>query len=137
VLDIEFRVTAPFTHGEIPLPPPPRVIQYDAVPRYIVTKLIRFRTARKQERFWEDNIPNTIQVRGRKDRVPTAACLEDERGTQRSARELRGVFAATEVASSSLADPAFRKHVSDWFYGPLINSRDSAVVSNLQAIRFR
>ena len=39
VLEIEFRVTAPFTHGEIPLPPPPGVIQYDAVPRYVFTKL--------------------------------------------------------------------------------------------------
>jgi hypothetical protein len=33
VLEIEFRVTAPFAYGEIPLPRPPRVIQYFEVPR--------------------------------------------------------------------------------------------------------
>lgn len=56
VLEIEFRVTAPFTHGDIPLPPPPRVIQYYDAPRYVFTKLISLKTARKQERSWEDNV---------------------------------------------------------------------------------
>jgi hypothetical protein len=55
-LEIEFRVTAPFVHGEIPLPPPPRVIQYFEVPRYVFTKLIRCKTGRRQEIFWADNI---------------------------------------------------------------------------------
>jgi hypothetical protein len=56
VLEIEFRVTAPFVHGELPLPPPPRVIQYFEVPRYIFTKLIRCKTGRRQEIFWADGI---------------------------------------------------------------------------------
>jgi hypothetical protein len=55
-LDIEFRVTAPFAYNEVPLPPPPRVIQYFNVPRYIFTKLIRFKTGRRQERYWADDI---------------------------------------------------------------------------------
>jgi len=38
VLEIEFRVTAPFAHSEIPLPPPSRVIRYFNVPRYVFTK---------------------------------------------------------------------------------------------------
>jgi hypothetical protein len=37
------------------LPPPPRVIQYFEVPRYIFTKLIRCKTAR-QGQFWADSI---------------------------------------------------------------------------------
>jgi KTSC domain len=56
VLEIEFRVTAPFVHSEIPLPPPPNVIQYFNVPRYVFTKLTRSKTARMQERYWEDHI---------------------------------------------------------------------------------
>jgi hypothetical protein len=56
VLEIEFRVTTPYTPGDIPLPPPPRVIQYRNVPRYVFTRLTRCRTARQQERHWEDNI---------------------------------------------------------------------------------
>jgi KTSC domain len=56
VLEIEFRVTAPFIHSEIPLPPPPTVIRYFSVPRYVFTKLLRWKTARMQERYWEDHI---------------------------------------------------------------------------------
>src|SRR5262249_35341545 len=56
VLEIEFRVTAPFAHNEIPLPPPPRVIQCFDVPRYVFTKLTRCKTARRQEQLWLDNI---------------------------------------------------------------------------------
>jgi hypothetical protein len=56
VLEIEFRVTAPFIHNEIPLPSPPKVIQYFHVPRYVFTKLTRCKTARMQERCWEDTI---------------------------------------------------------------------------------
>jgi len=56
VLEIELRVTAPFVHSEIPLPPPPKVIRYFSVPRYVFTKLTRSKTARMQERYWEDNI---------------------------------------------------------------------------------
>jgi KTSC domain len=56
VLEIEFRVNAPFIHSEIPLPPPPKVIQYFSVPRYVFTKLTRSETARMQERYWEDHI---------------------------------------------------------------------------------
>jgi hypothetical protein len=56
VLEIEFRVTAPHAYNEIPLPPPPRVVRYHDVPRYIFTKVIRLKTARTQERFWEDNV---------------------------------------------------------------------------------
>jgi KTSC domain len=58
VLEIEFRVPAPFIHGEAPLPPPPHVVQYFAVPRYVFTKLLACKTARRQERYWEDNIRN-------------------------------------------------------------------------------
>src|SRR5262245_5263145 len=47
-LEIEFRVTAPFAYGEISLPPPPRVIHYFEVPRYIFSKLIRSKTPRRQ-----------------------------------------------------------------------------------------
>src|SRR5262245_34902685 len=39
VLEIEFRVNAPFANNDVPLPPPPRVIQYFDVPRYALTKL--------------------------------------------------------------------------------------------------
>src|SRR5689334_12268056 len=46
ILEIEFGVTAPFIHGELPLPPPPRVIQYFNVPRYIFTRLIHCNWAR-------------------------------------------------------------------------------------------
>jgi len=55
-LEIEFRVTAPFAYNEVTLPPPPKVIQYFDVPRHIFTKLIRFKSARGQERFWADVI---------------------------------------------------------------------------------
>jgi KTSC domain-containing protein len=55
-LEIEFRVTPPFVHHEIPLPPPPKVIQYFSVPRYVLTKLTRSKTARMQERYWEYSI---------------------------------------------------------------------------------
>jgi hypothetical protein len=55
-LEIEFRVTAPFIHGEAPLLPPPKVIQYFGVPRYVFTKLLRCKTARRQERYWGDSI---------------------------------------------------------------------------------
>src|SRR5438874_2452264 len=56
VLEIEFRVTAPFTFGDIPLSPPPHVVQYLNVPRYVFTTLTRCKTARRQERYWEDAI---------------------------------------------------------------------------------
>jgi hypothetical protein len=56
LLEIEFRVTAPFTHSEIPLPPPPKVIHYFGLPRYVFTKLTRLKTPRMQERYWEDKI---------------------------------------------------------------------------------
>jgi KTSC domain len=56
VLEMEFRVTAPFFHNEILLPPPPNVIQYFNVPRYVFTKLLRCKSARMQERYWEDHI---------------------------------------------------------------------------------
>src|SRR5262245_15487762 len=56
VLEIEFRVTSPFAHHEIPLPPPPRVIQCFNVPRFVLSKLARCKTARRQEQFWLDNI---------------------------------------------------------------------------------
>ena len=55
ILEIEFRVGAPYTPGnEIPLTPPPRVIHYFNVPRYIFTRLTRSATARAQERYWYD-----------------------------------------------------------------------------------
>jgi hypothetical protein len=56
LLEIEFRVTAPFVHNEVPVPPPPKVIRYFSLPRYVFTKLTRRKTARMQERYWEDNI---------------------------------------------------------------------------------
>ena len=54
LLEIEFRVTAPFVHNEVPLPPPPRVIHCFDVPRYMFTKLTRSKTARPQEQIWVD-----------------------------------------------------------------------------------
>jgi hypothetical protein len=52
VLEIEFRVGPPYTPGnEVPLPPPPRVIQYFNVPRYVFTTVTRCKTARPQERY--------------------------------------------------------------------------------------
>ena len=56
VLEIEFGVTVPHAYDGIPLPPPPCVIQYAEVPRYVFMKLIRCTTARRQERFWADAI---------------------------------------------------------------------------------
>jgi len=56
VLEIEFRVNAPFAYNDVPLPPPPRVIRYFDVPRYVVTKLLACKTGRRQERYWEDHI---------------------------------------------------------------------------------
>ena len=61
LLEIEFRVSPPFTHSEIPLPPPPKVIHYFGVPRYVLTKLLRCKTARGQERYWEDHIRTRFQ----------------------------------------------------------------------------
>jgi hypothetical protein len=43
VLEIEFRVTTPYAYDELPLPPPPHVIQYLDVPRYVFTKLMFFK----------------------------------------------------------------------------------------------
>jgi hypothetical protein len=56
ILEIEFRVSVPFVHGELPLPPPPRVVQYCGVPRYIFTGITQRKTARGQERFWADSV---------------------------------------------------------------------------------
>src|SRR5690242_5540297 len=50
LLEIEFRVTAPHSYDELPLPPPPKVIQYFEVPRYVFEKLQTSKTARQQER---------------------------------------------------------------------------------------
>jgi hypothetical protein len=38
------------------LPPPPKVIHCFNVPRYVYTKLIRAKSARRQERIWEDEV---------------------------------------------------------------------------------
>jgi hypothetical protein len=56
VLEIEFRVTTPYAYDELPLPPPPKAIQYFDVPRYVFTKLLASKTARQQERYWEQDI---------------------------------------------------------------------------------
>jgi hypothetical protein len=56
ILEIEFRVTTPYANDELPLPPPPKVIQYFDVPRYVNTKLLASNTARQQERYWESYI---------------------------------------------------------------------------------
>jgi hypothetical protein len=57
VLEIEFRVGPPYTPGnEVPQAPPPKVIHYFNVPRYVFTTLTRSRTARRQERYWYDVI---------------------------------------------------------------------------------
>jgi hypothetical protein len=55
-LEIEFRVTAPYTPGEISVLPPPRVIQYFNVPRYVLTTVTRCHTGRRQEGYWYDVI---------------------------------------------------------------------------------
>jgi hypothetical protein len=75
ILEIEFRVMAPYTYGEIPLPPPPHVIQYREVPRYIFTRLMRFKSARRQELFWQD----TIRRRFKSETVRTLCRLPRER----------------------------------------------------------
>jgi hypothetical protein len=56
VLEIEFRVTTPYAYDELPLPRPPHVVQYFEVPRYVFTKLLASKTARQQERYWENHI---------------------------------------------------------------------------------
>lgn len=57
LLEIEFRVGPPYTPGdEVPLSPPPKVIHYLNVPRYVFTTVTRCRTARHQERYWEVTI---------------------------------------------------------------------------------
>src|SRR5262249_538747 len=61
VLEIEFRVTAPFAYHETPLPPPPRVIQYFDVPRYIFTRLARCITRPRQEPLGAGNIRTRYQ----------------------------------------------------------------------------
>jgi hypothetical protein len=72
VLEIEFRVGPPYTPGdEIPLPPPPRVIQYFNTPRYVFTTVTRCKTARTQERYWE----NTVRRRFRCQTVRTVCRL--------------------------------------------------------------
>ena len=67
ILEIEFRVITPFAYDELALPPPPHVIQYFEVPRYVFTKLIACKTARRQELYWE----NTIQRRFKCETVRT------------------------------------------------------------------
>lgn len=60
VLEVEWRVTTPFIHGEDPpLPPPPRAVQFQNVPRYVFARLIRCKTARSQELY----LGNVIQRR--------------------------------------------------------------------------
>jgi hypothetical protein len=49
VLEIEFGVRAPFAFGDIPLPPPPRVVQYFTVPRYVSATLTRSGTPARQD----------------------------------------------------------------------------------------
>jgi len=56
LLEIQFRVTTPYAYDELPLPPPPKVIQYSEVPRYVFRKLLASKTARQQERYWESHI---------------------------------------------------------------------------------
>jgi hypothetical protein len=55
-LEIEFGVLAPAAYNEMPLPPPPHVIQYFNVPRYVFAKLLQYKIGQKQERYWADNI---------------------------------------------------------------------------------
>lgn len=60
ILEIELRVIAPFAYGRVPLPPP-YVIQYFDVPRYVFTKLLGCKAGRRQERYWEDTIQRRFQ----------------------------------------------------------------------------
>jgi hypothetical protein len=85
VLEIEFRVTAPFIHSEIPLPPPPRVIQYFDVPRYVFTKLIRCKAGRRQEIFRADVIRTRFRCQTVRTvcRVPRVYRLHEARNLRR------------------------------------------------------
>ena len=86
LLEIEFRVTAPFVHYEVPLPPPPRVIHCFDVPRYMFTKLTRFKNARRQEPFWLDKIrrQNPTWYRSASDLRPCQAAKVRGATTSRS-----------------------------------------------------
>jgi hypothetical protein len=74
VLEIEFRVTAPFAYGELPLPPPPRVIQYFEVPRYVFeAHPVQNRTAAGD--ILGGHYPNTFQVTSCTDCLPSISRL--------------------------------------------------------------
>lgn len=56
ILEVIYRVTAPFVHDGEGLPPPAHVIQFFNVPRYVFDKLVTRPTARAQERYFKDHI---------------------------------------------------------------------------------
>jgi hypothetical protein len=72
LLEIEFRARSPFAFDEIPLPPPPHVIRYFNVPRYIVTRLTRHRTGRGQDQYWASRHPNSLSESKGTNGVPSA-----------------------------------------------------------------
>ena len=89
VLEIEFGVTTPHAYDGIPLPPPPCVIQYAEVPRYVFMKLIRCTTARRQERFWADAIQRRYKGQTVRTvcRLPRMFRIEEARNIRRSSFE--------------------------------------------------
>ena len=76
-------------HSEIPLPPPPKVIQYFSVPRYVFRKLTQSKTARMQERYWEDHIRTgyTCQTVRTVCRLPRVWRFSEARNIQRHSFE--------------------------------------------------
>jgi hypothetical protein len=75
VLEIEFRVTPPFAYNDIPLPPPPRIIQYFDAPRYVLKKLLACKSWAAARAVLGRSHPNTFPLSDGADGVPTAASV--------------------------------------------------------------
>ena len=104
VLEIQFRVTTPYTPGDIPLSPPPRVIQYFNVSRYVFTRLTRCNTARQQERHWED----IIQRRFASQTVRTVCRLPRIRRFSEARNIRRHIFEDYVLRMAGEDQPTFR-----------------------------
>jgi hypothetical protein len=55
-LEVAYKPSVPFIHGELPLPAPPRVLHFFNVPRYAFNRLVQCATGRAQERYLENYI---------------------------------------------------------------------------------
>jgi hypothetical protein len=100
VLEIEFRVTAPYAYDELPLPPPPHLIQYFDVPRYVFSKLLSSKTARQQERYWENHIRTGSGVR-RYERCAAATDIPVRRGPECSPSRFRRLPARAVIGGTT------------------------------------